>query len=54
LAFVDAAQDPLVDEQFRLRRECSVDEVHLSPMGYAHLARMISAVEGPVGALLKP
>ncbi len=54
LAFVDPAQDPLVDEQFRLRRECSVDEVHLSPMGYAHLARMITAVEGPVGALLRP
>lgn len=54
MAFLDPAREPLVDGRFRLRRECAVDEVHLSPMGYSHLAQMIAAVDGPLGALLRP
>lgn len=54
MAFVDPAREPLVDGRFRLRRECATDEVHLSPMGYSHLAQTITAGAGPLGALLRP
>jgi hypothetical protein len=52
-AFVDPAREPLVDARFRLRPECAVDEVHLSPMGYTHYAALLRGARGPLAEALR-